>query len=104
MNMEFKVGNYYLAKEYKDCGYSFPSGKYKLKAINDAFPNKPIINDDELIVAKEIWLEGVMETDQFDTDRKGNWYFWEFPENTEGIEYMWIPESVVEEVFMPINN
>jgi len=103
--MEFKVGNYYVAKEYKACGYSFPSGKYKLKAINDAFPNKPINNDDdELIVAKQMWLESVIGTDQYEKDVNSNWYYWEFPDNKNDIKYMWIPESVVKEVFIPINN
>jgi hypothetical protein len=102
--MDYKVGDFYMAKEYKDCGYNFPSGKYKLKAINDGFPDKPINNENELDVAKEQWLEGVMGTDQYEKDVDSNWFFWEFPDNENNIDYMWIPEAVVREVFTPINN
>lgn len=101
--MEFKVGNFYEAKEYRDCGYSFSFGQYKLKAINDGFPDKPINNENELDVAKEQWLEGLMGTDQYEKDLNSNWYYWEFPNNENDIEYMWIPESVVREVFITIN-
>lgn len=102
--MKFKVGKFYKAKGYKDSGYNIPSGKYKLKAINDGFPDQPINNDDELIVAKEQWLEGLMGTDQYEEDMNSNWYYWEFPNNENDIDNMWIPTSVVEEVFIPTNS
>jgi hypothetical protein len=96
---KLEVGKYYAAKNYKETGYNFPQGKYKLKIIQEGFPEKPMKNENELDVAKEQWLEGIEDTDQWKKDLEGNWYYFEFPENEEGIDFMWVPESVVIEVF-----
>lgn len=99
MGIDYRVGEYYIAKNYLDCGYKFPDGEYKLKIINDGFPEKAITQEDELTIAEEQWLEGLEGTAQYQKDIKDNWYYFEFPENEDGIEYMWIPEPVVVEVF-----
>ncbi|MFW6026896.1 MAG: hypothetical protein ACOCRX_11190, partial [Candidatus Woesearchaeota archaeon] len=58
-----------------------------------------INQEDELAVAKEQWLEGLEGTEQYQQDIEENWYYFKFPENENGIEYMWLPESIVVEVF-----
>lgn len=97
--VDYRVGEYYIAENYLDSGYNFPDGEYKLKIINDGFPEKAINQGDELAIAEEQWLEGLEGTTQYQRDIEDTWYYFEFPENEDGIEYMWIPESVVIEVF-----
>ena len=97
--MNFTVGDYYTAKTYKESGLNFPDGEYKVKIIREGFPEDSVNDEDELAIAQEQWLEGLEGSDQYQTDLKGNWYYFEFPSNDEGIDYMWIPESVVVEVF-----
>ena len=99
MSLNYEVGNNYITKNYLDSGYNFPEGKYKLKIIREGFPKDPVNNKDELVIAQEQWLEGLEGSDQYKTDLAGNWYYFEFPINDEGIEYMWVPESVVVEIF-----
>jgi len=99
MSLNLEVGEVYAAKTYLENGYNFPEGEYKLKIINDGFPEKAINQEDELAVAEEQWLEGLEGTAQYQRDIEDTWYYFEFPENEDGIEYMWIPESVVVEVF-----
>jgi hypothetical protein len=77
MSENYQVGEFYNAKTFKESGFNFPDGKYKLKIIR----------------------EGLEGSDQYKTDLDGNWYYFEFPINDEGIDYMWVPESVVVEVF-----
>ncbi|TDP81098.1 hypothetical protein C7957_1535 [Halanaerobium saccharolyticum] len=100
MSLNYRVGNYYKAKNYLVSGFNFPEGKYKLKIIREGFPEDLVNDEDELIIAEEQWLEGLEGSDQYKTDLEGNWYYFEFPINDEGIEYMWVPESVVVEVFV----
>ncbi|MFW5794507.1 MAG: hypothetical protein ACOCV1_03380 [Bacillota bacterium] len=95
----YQVGKNYRAKLYKNSGYNFPQGKYKLKIIREGFPEKPINDEDEIDVAEEQWLEGLEGLEQQKTDLEGNWYYFKFPLNDEGIDFMWIPETVVNEVF-----
>ncbi|MFW5889696.1 MAG: hypothetical protein ACOCUD_04915 [Bacillota bacterium] len=95
----YKVGELYTAKTYKESGFNFPEGDYKLKIIREGFPEIPVNHENELVIAEEQWLEGLEGSDQYKTDLEGNWYYFEFPFNDEGIEYMWVPESVVVEVF-----
>jgi len=101
----YQVGKFYKAKTYQECGYNFPEGKYKseekykLKIIREGFPEEPVNDKDELAIAKEQWIEGLEGSDQYKTDLKGNWYYFKFPLNDEGINFMWIPETVVNEVF-----
>jgi hypothetical protein len=99
MYNKLQVGKKYKIKSYKESGYNFPEGKYKLKIIRDSFPEESVNDGDELFIAKEQWLEGLEGSEQYKTDLEGNWYYFEFPLNNEEIEYMWIPESVVVEVF-----
>lgn len=99
MAIELRVGEYYTAKTYKESGFNFPEGEYKLKIIREGFPETPVNYEDELVIAEEQWLEGLEGSDQYKTDLEGNWYYFEFPSNDEGIDHMWIPESVVVEVF-----
>lgn len=99
MNGNYRVGEFYSAKSYKESGFNFPEGKYKLKIIREGFPENPVNYEDELIIADEQWLEGSEGSDQYKTDLEGKWYYFMFPDNNEGIEYMWIPENVVVEVF-----
>jgi len=95
----YQVGKFYKAKTYKECGYNFPEGKYKLKIIREGFPEEPVNDENELAIAEEQWLEGLEGSNQYKTDLKGNWYYFKFPLNDEGIDFMWVPESVVFEVF-----
>ena len=99
MRDNFKVGEFYTTKTYKESGYNFPEGEYKLKIIREGFPEDPVNDEDELVVAEEQWLEGLEGSDLYQTELKSNWYYFEFPSNDEGIDYMWVPESVVVEVF-----
>lgn len=99
MNINYQVGEIYNARSYKESGFNFPEGEYKLKIIREGFPEKPINHEDELIIAKEQWLEGLEDSDQYKTDLENNWYYFKFPVNNEHIKYMWVPESVVVEVF-----
>ena len=99
MAIELRVGEYYTAKTYKESGFNFPEGEYKLKIIREGFPESPVNNEDELAIAEEQWLEGLEGSDQYKTDLNSNWYYFKFPINNESIDYMWIPESVVVEVF-----
>lgn len=99
MNDNYKVGELYSAKSYKESGFDFPEGEYKLKIIREGFPEKTVNHKDELIIAKEQWIEGLEGSDQYKTDLEGNWYYFEFPVNDENIDYMWIPESVVLVIF-----
>jgi len=99
MTKQFEVGASYQAKNYRDSGYNFPKGEYHLKIIQEGFPEKPVNDEEELVIAEEQWLEGLEGTDQYKTDLEGNWYYFEFPLNDEGVEYMWITESVVFDVF-----
>jgi len=98
MSLNFEVGQTYKAKNYLESGYNFPEGEYKLKIIHDGFPKKPIHQEKELVIAKEQWLEGLEGTEQYQVDLNSNWYYFEFPENDD-IDYMWIPESVVKDIF-----
>jgi hypothetical protein len=98
MAIELRVGEYYKAKTYKESGFNFTDGEYKLKIIREGFPETSVNDEDELVIAEEQWLEG-LESDQYKTDLEGNWYYFEFPINDEGVDYMWVPESVVVEVF-----
>ena len=95
----YQVGEKYKAKTYQECGYNFPEGKYKLKIIREGFPEEPVNDENELDIAEEQWLEGLEGSDQYKTDLKENWYYFKFPLNDEGIDFMWIPETVVSEVF-----
>jgi len=99
MAIELRVGEYYTAKTYKESGFNFPEGEYKLKIIREGFPESPVNTEDELAIAEEKWLEGLEGSDQYKTDLNSNWYYFEFPINDEGIDHMWVPESVVVEVF-----
>lgn len=99
MNENYNVGDFYNARTYKESGFNFPEGEYKLKIIREGFPENAINHEDELVIAEEQWLEGIEGSDQYNTDLKNNWYYLKFPVNDEGIEYMWVPESVVVEVF-----
>src|SRR6056297_864560 len=99
MSLNYQVGEFYKAKTYPESGFNFPEGEYKLKIIREGFPEDPVNDEDELAIAEEKWLEGLEGSDQYQTDLKGNWYYFEFPLNNEGIDYMWIPESVIVEVF-----
>jgi len=99
MTLKYEVGESYTAKSYLQSGYNFPEGEYKLKIIHENFPDKPVNDENELIIAKEEWLEGLEGTEQYQRDLEGNWYYFEFPDNSDSIEYMWIPESIVLEVF-----
>jgi hypothetical protein len=95
----YQVGKFYKSKNYQECGYNFPEGKYKLKIIREFLPEEAVNVKDELAIAEEQWLEGLEGSDQYEIDLEGNWYFFKFPLNEEGIKFMWIPESVVFEVF-----
>ena len=99
VSLNYRVGNYYKAKNYLESGFNFPEGEYKLKIIREGFPEDPVNDEDELVIAEEQWLEGLEGSDQYKTDLGGNWYYFEFPINDEGVEYMWVPESVGVEVF-----
>jgi hypothetical protein len=99
MSLNLEVGKVYAAKTYLENGYNFPEGEYKLKIIHDGFPEDPINQEEELVIAEEQWLEGLEGTEQYQVDLNSNWYYFEFPENGDDIEYMWIPESVVDDVF-----
>ena len=99
MSINYNVGEFYTANPYKESGFNFPEGEYKLKIIREGFPERPVNDEDELIIAEEQWLEGLEGSDQYKTDLESNWYYFEFPLNNEGVEYMWVPESVVVKVF-----
>jgi hypothetical protein len=99
MSINYQVGNHYTAKSYRESGFNFPEGEYKLKIIREGFPEVSVNDKDELVIAEEQWMEGLEGSDQYLTDLDGNWYYFEFPLNDEGIEHMWVPESVVVEVF-----
>jgi len=99
MSLNLEVGKVYAAKTYLKNGYNFPEGEYKLKIIHDGFPEDPINQEEELVIAEEQWLEGLEETEQYQVDLNSNWYYFKFPENDDDIKYMWIPESVVYDVF-----
>jgi len=99
MDISYEVGMYYTAKDYQESGFNFPEGEYKLKIIREGFPEEPVNDEDELIIAKEQWLEGLEGTEQYSKDMNGNWYYFDFPNNEEDIDFMWVPESVVVEVF-----
>jgi hypothetical protein len=99
MYSKLEVGKYYKIKSYKKSGYNFPEGRYKLKIIKEGFPEKPINNTNELKIAEEQWLEGLEETNQYEIDLKSNWYYFKFPINNEDIDFMWLPESVVIDIF-----
>lgn len=99
MSLNLEVGKFYAAKTYKESGYNFPEGEYRLKIIQDGFPKNPINQEEEMVIAEEQWLEGLEGTAQYQKDIEDTWYYFEFPENEDGIESMWIPESVVVEVF-----
>jgi hypothetical protein len=99
MSLNLEVGKVYAAKTYLENGYNFPEGEYKLKIIHDGFPEDPINQEEELVIAEEQWLEGLEETEQYQVDLNSNWYYFKFPENDDNIEYMWIPKSIVKDVF-----
>ncbi|TDX42302.1 hypothetical protein C7954_1223 [Halanaerobium congolense] len=86
MSTNYQVGNYYKGKPYRESGFNFPEGEYKLKIIREDFPEKPVNDEDELVIAEEQWLEGLEGSDQYRTDLEGNWYYFEFPINDEGID------------------
>ncbi|KXS38610.1 MAG: hypothetical protein AWU54_2202, partial [Candidatus Frackibacter sp. T328-2] len=52
---------------------NFPEGEYKLKIIHDGFPEDPINQEEELVVAEEQWLEGLEGTEQYQVDLKINY-------------------------------
>jgi hypothetical protein len=95
----YKVGESYKAKSFNQSGFNFPDGEYKLKIIREGFPESPVNHEDELVIAEEQWLEGLEGSAQYRIDLEGNWYYFEFPINDEGIDYMWVPESVVVDIF-----
>lgn len=99
MMIDYQVGEYYTIKEDHDSVYDFPDGEYKLKIIMEGFPEKAIYTEDEIAIAEELWLEGFEGLKQYKIDLEGNWYYFEFPENENKVEYMWIPESIVIDVF-----
>jgi len=99
VNKELKVGRSYSAMNYLESGYNFPEGEYRLKVVCEGFPDNSVGQGEELIVAREQWLEGLEGSEQYKIDLEGNWYYFEFPENEDGIDGMWIPESVVLDVF-----
>ncbi|MGP3778806.1 hypothetical protein ACTWKD_08205 [Halanaerobium saccharolyticum] len=99
MNENYKVGELYKAKSFKESGFNFPEGEYKLKIIREGFPERPINHENELIIAEEQWLEGLEGSSQYKSDIEGNWYYFKFPVNDKKIDYMWLPESVVVDVF-----
>ena len=96
MSNIYKVGEEYKAKSYIECGYNFPEGKYKIKAIIEGFPKEAINDKDELQSAKEQWLEGVEDNEEkYNELYEGIWYYLEFPGEEH---YEWIPECVIKEV------
>ena len=95
----YQVREKYKVKSYKKSGYNFPEGEYQLKIIREGFPPTPINDENELDIAEEQFLEGLEGTDQYKKDLDGNWYYFEFPKNKDNIKNMWIPESVVRDVF-----
>ena len=99
MMIDYQVGEYYTIKEDHDSVYDFPDGEYKLKIIMEGFPEKAIYTEDEIAIAEELWLEGFEGLEQYKIDLEGNCYYFEFPENKNKVEYMWIPESIVIDVF-----
>lgn len=59
MIINYQVGELYTAKTYKESGFNFPEGEYKLKITREGFPEKPVNDEDELVIAEEQWLEGL---------------------------------------------
>ncbi|SDI79230.1 hypothetical protein SAMN04515654_11511 [Halanaerobium congolense] len=49
----YKVSEFYTAKYYKESGFNFPEGEYKLKIVRDGFPENPVNDKDELVIAEE---------------------------------------------------
>jgi len=98
MIKKYEVGEQYEAKNYLESGYNFPEGNYRIKAILEGFPEKPIKHDDELKRAKEQWLEGYEnDQDYFKRLNNGLWYYLVFP---NGDRFEWIPEVVMDDVFV----
>ncbi|ADQ14008.1 hypothetical protein [Halanaerobium hydrogeniformans] len=75
-------------------------GSYKLKIVKDGFPESYCNNNLELEIAREQWLEGLENTDEYSKVFNGKWYYFKFPKNSSNkISSMWIPETIVLEVF-----
>ena len=51
MTKQFEVGASSQAKNYRDSGYNFPKGEYHLKIIQEGFPEKPVNDEEELVIA-----------------------------------------------------
>jgi len=62
--INYQVGKFYTAKTFKEYGFNFPDGEYKLKIIREGLPEDPVNDEDELAVAEEQWLEGSEWSDQ----------------------------------------
>jgi len=70
--INYQVGEFYTAKTYKESGFNFPEGEYKLKIIRADFLEDSVNDEDELAIAEEQWLEGLEGSDQYKTDLDGN--------------------------------
>ncbi len=100
MSNNFQVGEKYKPKTYLESGYKFPEGKYKIKAIVENFPKKNINYKDELIRAKNQWLEEYEDNkEEYDKLYNSLWYYVEFPDSNED-RFEWIPEVIMETVFL----
>ena len=93
MNKKYQVGEDYKAKNYLESGYNFPEGSYRIKAIVEGFPEKPINHDNELKKDTEQWIEGYEE---YKKVYEGMWYYLEFPKEDY---FEWIPEVLMKEAF-----
>lgn len=100
MENSFEIGEIYNARNYLQCGYEFPDWNYELLAIVVGFPEEFIKNKEEIEIANEQWLEGLYDTEQYESDKNGLSYYFKFPQINDNIDGMWIPKSVSEEVFV----
>jgi hypothetical protein len=57
MSENYQVGEFYNAKTFKESGFNFPDGKYKLKIIREGFPEDPVNSEDELVIAEDSGLK-----------------------------------------------
>ena len=95
---DFKEGEKYKLKSDYNLDFDFPMGKYEIKSIAELFPGYLNSIDDELEISRKHWLEKWDNNEQkYKKIHNGLWFYLQFPDN----KYReWIPEYVMEEVFI----
>ena len=92
------VGSLVERKNNNYDGYNFPVGEYQVIMISKGYPGEYIKKDLDLEIAAEQWLEWLNNEER--AKRKNqNWFYLKFSKEINEIDFLWLPEEVLEDGF-----